>query len=1151
MNSFRKLLCANRGEISIRVFRAATELGLRTVAIYSHEDRVHLHRYKADESYLVGEGLAPVAAYLSIDDIIRIATENDVDAIHPGYGFLSERADFAERCAEAGITFVGPSATVLDQLGDKISARQIAMSCGVPVVPGTKDPVADLNEVESFVDTHGLPVLLKAAMGGGGRGMRVVRERGELAGAFESARQEATSAFGDGTMFVERYLDRPRHIEVQIIGDQHGNLAHLFERDCSVQRRHQKLVEMAPAVNLPDSIRNAMLEDALTLGRSVGYTNAGTVEFLVDAQGQHFFIEVNPRIQVEHTVTEQVTGVDLVQAQILIAQGATLAEIGIDQNFVGPRGFSIQCRITTENPMQGFAPDTGTIEVYRSGSGMGIRVDGGSGYPGARISPYYDPLLAKVIASGRDFEGTVRKLRRALNEFRVRGVKTNLPFLMNVLDHPRFLNGELDTNFVDQTPVLFTFPRRRNRAQKLLRYLGDVVVNGSTIAGAVEASRPDQIPAAPRLKVLARDSDGALPLGWRNILKDQGPEAFARAVRTHPKVLMTDTTWRDAHQSLLATRVRTCDLVGVAEATASRLAPLFSLEMWGGATFDVAYRFLHECPWKRLSLLREKVPNIPFQMLLRGSNAVGYTSYPDNVVRRFIELACREGIDVFRVFDSLNDLENLKFACDVVGEAGGVVEASICYTGDVSDPKRTAYPLDYYLELTRQLVERGTHVLAVKDMAGLLKPRAATLLLGALRREFPDLPIHLHTHDTSGNGVATLIAASEADVDVVDLALPSMSGLTSQPSAGAFVAALSGGVPTTDLEWSDLEDLDAYWEHVRQYYVPFESGLKSGSADVYQHEMPGGQYTNLKFQSQALGLADRWPAIKTAYASANQLLGDLVKVTPSSKVVGDLAQFMVQNELTEASLLERAETLSFPESVVDFMRGGLGQPRHGFPEPLRSRVLKGAKPYEGRPGASLPPFDFDACAEDLSSRFDVRLDDTDVVSAALYPKVFEDYIRQHEQYSDLAVLPTRNFLHGMESGEEIAVEIEHGKTLIIKLQTVGELNDRGQRPVYFELNGQPRTIVVPDRSVGATEGAHERAVVGELGSIGAPMPGEVTEVRVSEGEEVAANAPLAVLSAMKMETVVTAPAGGKVTRVVARVGQTLVAGDLLVEIELE
>lgn len=1147
MPPIRKLLCANRGEIAIRVFRAATELGIRTVAIYSHEDRVHLHRYKADESFLVGEGLTPVGAYLSIDEIIGIALDNQVDAIHPGYGFLSERAQFAERCLEAGIVFVGPSPTVLRRLGDKVSARRIAMECGVPVVPGTPDPVEDLATVEAFAQQHGLPVLLKAAHGGGGRGMRVVREREQLAGAFEGARQEAQKAFGDGTLFVERYLDRPRHIEVQIIGDRHGHLAHLFERDCSVQRRHQKLVEMAPAVNLAPEVRARMLEDALTLGRHVSYENAGTVEFLVDGDGRHYFIEVNPRIQVEHTVTEQVTGIDLVQSQILIAQGKSLEEIGIDQDLVGPRGHSIQCRITTEDPNQSFAPDTGTIEVYRSGSGMGIRIDGGSGYPGARISPYYDPLLAKVIASDRDFAGAVRKLDRALSEFRVRGVKTNIPFLLNVLQHSRFHAGEIDTHFVDQTPELFVFPRRRNRAQKLLRYIGDVVVNGPSIVGAQPTLRTGPVADAPKLTRRTPE----LPRGWRDLLLEDGPDAFARAVRRHPRVLITDTTWRDAHQSLLATRVRMCDLLNVADATADRLAAAYSLEMWGGATFDVAMRFLHECPWKRLALLREKVPNVPFQMLLRGANAVGYTSYPDNVVRRFIELAHREGIDVFRVFDSLNDLDNLRFACDVVREVGGVVEATVCYTGDVSDPRRTKYDLDYYLDLTRRLVERGTHVLAIKDMAGLLKPRAATLLIGALRREFPDLPLHLHTHDTAGNGVATLLAASAAGVDVVDLALPSMSGVTSQPSAGAFVCALDGGDPTTDLHWTDLEELDAYWEQVRQYYAPFESGLKSGSADVYEHEMPGGQYTNLKFQAQALGLSDRWPAIKKAYAAANRLLGDLVKVTPSSKVVGDLAQFMVQNDLTEDDVVERAEDLSFPESVVDFMRGGLGRPHGGFPEPLRSHILRGTPPYEGRPGASLPDFDFRALGRDLSARFELPLADTELVSAALYPKVFEDYLRQRDLFSDLAVLPTRCFLSGLEPGEEIAVEIEHGKTLIIKLETVGELTERGERPVFFELNGQPRTLLVPDQKLRAGEHVNERADSTEPGSVGAPMPGEVTEVRVEEGDEVARQAPLAVLSAMKMETVVSSPVAGRVRRVVARVGQTLAAGDLLVEIDTE
>ncbi len=1125
------------------MFRAATELGLRTVAIYSHEDRVHLHRYKADESYLVGEERGPVEAYLGIDEIVSIALENGVDAIHPGYGFLSERADFAERCRDAGIAFVGPSPEVLNQLGDKISARRIAESAGVPVVPGTRDPVATLDEVRTFAAEHGYPLLLKASMGGGGRGMRVVREPDQLATAFDEATHEAAAAFGDGTLFVERYLDRPRHIEIQILGDTHGNVVHLFERDCSVQRRHQKLIEMAPAVSLDPTVRQAMFDDALSIARSVNYTNAGTVEFLVDKMGDHYFIEVNPRIQVEHTVTEQVTGIDLVQAQLRVSMGDTLDEIGVDQDTISPRGFAIQCRVTTEDPEKNFAPDTGRIEVYRTGSGMGIRLDGGSGYAGAEISPHYDPLLVKVTGSGREFGATRAKLDRALSEFRIRGVKTNIPFLLNVLRHPRFHAGDVDTTFVDNTSALFVFPRRRNRAQKLLRFLGELAVNGPMVVGAQLATPSREVP--PTL-VPARELSGD---GWRGVLQREGPEGYAAAVRAHRGLLLMDTTWRDAHQSLLATRVRTRDLLAAAPATAVALESAYSLEMWGGATFDVAMRFLRECPWARLESLRELVPNVPFQMLLRGANAVGYTSYPDNVVREFIHASCRHGMDVFRVFDSLNDIENMKVAIDAVGEAGGVIEGTVCYTGDVSDASRTKYTLDYYLKTVADLVDRGIHVLAVKDMAGLLKPAAARLLVSAIRTEFPNLPIHVHTHDTAGTGVASMLAAAESGADVVDAAIDSMAGLTSQPSMGAIVAALAGTELDTGIDLAELSPLDQYWECIRGIYSPFESGLKSGSADVYEHEMPGGQYTNLKFQAQALGLEGRWTSIKLAYAAANDLLGDVIKVTPSSKVVGDLAQFMVQNDLSGADVLEQAETLSFPTSVVDFMRGALGQPYGGFPEPFRRAVLKGQLPIEGRAGDSLPEFDFAALRKELARKHNMDLSETDLLSAALYPDVFDEYLARRETFSDISVLPTRAFLAPLDRGEEIAIDIERGKRLIVRLETVGELDARGMRPVFFELNGQPRTLFVRDRSIEDDAVTRERADPAVAGSIGAPMPGVVVEVSVAPGDSVVAQQSLVKLSAMKMETVIAAPVAGVVKRVLVVEKDSVEAGDLLLIID--
>ncbi|KIG17253.1 Pyruvate carboxylase [Enhygromyxa salina] len=1140
----RKLLCANRGEIAIRVFRAATELGIRTVAIFSREDRVHLHRYKADEAYLIGEGKSPVAAYLDIEGIVEVARQNQVDAIHPGYGFLSERADFARACEAAGIRFVGPSAEVIDVLGDKTRARALAIEAGVPVVPGSDGPVADVEAARAFVDAHGLPVMIKAAMGGGGRGMRVVRTIDQLDSAFERARSEAESAFGDGTMFIERYVERPRHIEVQILADATGEVIHLFERDCSVQRRHQKVVEVAPAVHLDESVRAALTKDAVTLARATGYRNAGTVEFLVDGEGRHYFIEVNPRIQVEHTVTEQVTLVDLVQAQIRIAGGATLSELGLEQGNISTRGFAIQCRVTTEDPLNGFQPDTGRIEAYRSAAGMGIRIDGGAGYAGAQVSPHYDSLLAKVTAHADSFDSATAKLHRALAEFRIRGVKTNIQFLHNVLRHPTFSSGQARTDFIDTTPELFTFPRRRNRAQRALRFLGEVAVNGPTVAPASSAAPgPD-----PVLPAALTSGLGDPPEGWRRILLEQGPKAYAKSVREHRGLLLMDTTWRDAHQSLLATRVRTRELAAVAPATAHVLNRFFSLEMWGGATFDVALRFLRECPWDRLERLRALVPNIPFQMLLRGANAVGYTNYPDNVVHRFVQLAQRRGVDVFRIFDCLNYVPNLELGIDAVGTAGGVIEAAICYTGDVSDPNRTKYSLQYYVDLAGQLQDRGVHVLGIKDMAGLLKPGAARMLITALRRAFPYLPIHVHTHDTASTGVASMLACSEAGADVVDVALDAMAGLTSQPSMGAIVAALTGTDRDTGLALADIQPLNSYWEQVRGLYAPFESGLRSGSADVYMHEMPGGQYTNLQFQARSLGLASRWEAIKRAYAAANRLLGDIIKVTPSSKVVGDLAQFMVQNDLDEALVRERAETLSFPRSVVEYFQGYLGVPHGGFPEPLRTQVVRDAPMIEGRPGASLPALDLDGLRGELTAKWGAHVRDVDVVSAALYPKVFDEYMTFRRDYSDVSLLPTRNFIAPMRLGEETSFEIERGKLLIVKLTAIGDVRADGQREVFFELNGQSRSMLVRDASVEQDTVTRERAELEDAGSVGAPMPGVVIELRVSAGDEVAAGDALVVLSAMKMETVVAAPISGVVRRVAVGVDDALLVGDLLVEI---
>ena len=1139
-----KLLCANRGEIAIRVFRAATELGIRTVAIYSHEDRVHLHRYKADEAYMLGRDFSPVGAYLAIDRIVEVAKDAGVDGIHPGYGFLSENARFAQACEDAGIAFVGPSPSVLRALGDKTAARTLAEKAGVVTVPGTDGPVATIEEAEAFAQEAGYPLIVKAAMGGGGRGMRVVRAASELEEAFSRAASEALSAFGDGTVFIERFVEHPRHIEVQILGDAAGDVLHLYERDCSVQRRHQKLVEMAPALNLAPALRKTLCDDAVKLAKAVGYRNAGTIEFLVDRDGKHYFIEANPRIQVEHTVTEEVTSIDLVQAQIQIAGGATFGDLGLAQDAIETRGVAIQCRVTTENPREGFQPDTGRIEVFRSGGGMGIRLDGGSGYAGARVSPDYDSLLVKVTARAASFDGAVDKLHRALAEFRVRGVTTNIPFLHNVLTHPRFLAGDIDTSFVDDTPELFVFPHRRNRAQRLLHLLADVAVNGPTVPGMTGA-KPSRIepivPAVPKGE--------PPPQGWRDILEHRGPAELAKAVRQHRGLLVTDTTWRDAHQSLLMTRVRTRDLLEIAPATARLMPSLFSLEMWGGATFDVALRFLRECPWDRLDQLRELVPNIPFQMLLRGANAVGYTSYPDNVVVDFARMAKDHGIDVFRIFDSLNYIENMRLGIDAVGEAGGVIEASICYTGDVSDASKKKYSLQYYVDFAGQLVERGIHILNIKDMAGLLKPRAATMLVGALRRAFPDVPIHVHTHDTAGTGVASMLACAEADADIVDLALPAMAGLTSQPTMSAVVGAVRGTQRDTSLEPDAIQELDTYWEGTRLLYAPFETGLTGYAPDLYEHEIPGGQYTNLRFQATALGLADRWASIKRAYAQANRILGDLIKVTPSSKVVGDLAQFMVQNDLGEKDVLEQADTLSFPSSVVDFLEGRLGQPYGGFPEPLRTQVLRGRTPIEGRPGVTLEPLDFAALRAELEAEHaNVLIREVDVMSAALYPQVFRDYRTHRSEHSDISVLPTRAFLAPLEIGEELAVDIEMGKSLVIVLTAIGELDPKGTRAVYFELNGQPRQVHVRDKAATSVVAERERAT-GLPGSIGAPMLGSVVDVKVAAGASVKKGDPLVVLSAMKMETVVASPLAGTVARVPVKKGDTLAAGDLLVEIE--
>jgi len=1141
----KSILVANRGEIAIRVFRACTEMGIRSVGIYSEQDVRHIHRVKADEAYVVGKGLSPVAAYLDIPSIINIAQEHDVDAIHPGYGFLSERSDFAEACVKAGIRFVGPKASVMAKMGDKVAARQSAIAAGLPIIPGTDKAVTTAEEAHEFVAKHGAPVIFKAAFGGGGRGMRIVNHLSECKDQFERAVSEAEKAFGNGSMFIEKYVTNPRHIEVQVMGDQGGNIIHFFDRDCSVQRRYQKVVEIAPALNLDPVLRQKILDDAVKLCKSVGYSNAGTVEFLVDQDtGKHYFMEVNARLQVEHTVTEEVTGVDLVQTQIKIAEGQLLKDLGLSQEEIGTHGSAIQCRVTTEDPAKGFQPDTGRIEVYRSGQGMGIRLDG-IAFTGAEISPDYDSLLVKIIAKGMSFESAASKLRRALTEFRIRGVKTNIPFILNVLGHPQFLNETVSTRFIDENPQLFDFQPSQNRASKLLKYLGNVVVNGPSTP-LVTDILPSKLKVVPPKSPLSRP-----PFGLRDVLKTEGPEGFAKAVRRNRGAMITDTTFRDAHQSLLATRVRTHDLLQISPFVAHSFNNLYSLENWGGATFDVCMRFLHECPWERLQEMRSLIPNIPFQMLLRGSNGVGYTSYPDNVLFKFCDLAVEAGMDVFRVFDSLNYLPNLLVGMDAAGHAGGVVEAAISYTGDISDPTKTKYTLTYYLDLADELIRSGAHVLCIKDMAGLLKPRAATILVDAIRQKHPHIPIHIHTHDTSGAGIASMINCAEAGADVIDLAVDSMSGMTSQPSMGAFVASVQGTELDTGFDLATISKYSSYWEQTRTFYGPFEctKTMRSGNADVYLHEIPGGQYTNLQFQSYSLGLGDQFEAVKAKYKEANLLLGDIVKVTPSSKIVGDLAQFMVQNGLDFNDVKKNAGSLSFPTSVVEFMQGMIGQPYGGFPEPLRSEILKDLPVVEGRPGETMQPLDFDSLKQDLSTKFE-QITDYDVMSAAMYPHVAKEFFKFREQCGPVSKLSTRHFLVGPDMGEEFEVPLEKGKLLTIKTLTPGiQVTGECMREVNFELNGHKRTVMVKDENASYCHTKRIKASASVDGHIGAPMKGEVVVVKVVPGDVVEAGEVVAVISAMKMEMSVQSQVSGTVRATHVEVGDKIDAEDLLIEIE--
>ncbi|KAH7027536.1 pyruvate carboxylase [Microdochium trichocladiopsis] len=1148
-----KILVANRGEIPIRIFRTAHELSLHTIAVFSHEDRLSMHRQKADEAYMIGKRgqYTPVGAYLAGDEIIKIAVEHGAQMIHPGYGFLSENAGFARNVEKAGLIFIGPSPDVIDSLGDKVSARKLAIAAGVPVVPGTEGAVESFEAVKAFTDEYGFPIIIKAAYGGGGRGMRVVREQSSLKEHFERATSEAKTAFGNGTVFVERFLDKPKHIEVQLLGDNHGNIVHLYERDCSVQRRHQKVVEIAPAKDLPVETRDAILADAVKLAKSVNYRNAGTAEFLVDQQNRYYFIEINPRIQVEHTITEEITGIDIVAAQIQIAAGATLEQLGLTQDRISTRGFAIQCRITTEDPAKQFQPDTGKIEVYRSAGGNGVRLDGGNGFAGAVITPYYDSMLVKCTCHGSTYEIARRKVLRALIEFRVRGVKTNIPFLGSLLTHPTFIDGNCWTTFIDDTPQLFDLIGSQNRAQKLLAYLGDVAVNGSSIKGQV---------GEPKFKgdfILPELLDGAgnkidtsepCTKGWRQIFLDQGPKAFAKAVRQNKGCLLMDTTWRDAHQSLLATRVRTVDLLGIAKETSHALSNLYSLECWGGATFDVAMRFLYEDPWDRLRKMRKLVPNIPFQMLLRGANGVAYASLPDNAIDHFVKQAKDNGVDIFRVFDALNDIDQLEVGIKAVQKAGGICEGTVCYSGDSNLNPKKKYNLEYYLSLVEKLVALDIDVLGIKDMAGVLKPHAATLLIGSIREKYPDLPIHVHTHDSAGTGVASMVACAKAGADAVDAATDSLSGMTSQPSINAIIASLEGSDLDPGLNPAHVRALDSYWQQLRLLYSPFEAHLPGPDPEVYEHEIPGGQLTNMMFQAQQLGLGTQWAETKKAYEHANDLLGDIVKVTPTSKVVGDLAQFMVSNKLSAQDVVDRAEELDFPGSVLEFLEGMMGQPYGGFPEPLRSKALRNRRKFEKRPGLYLDPVDFKKVRSELTQKWG-RISECDLASHLMYPKVFDDYKKFVQKYGDLSVLPTKYFLSAPKIDEEFHVELEKGKTLILKLLAVGPLSEStGQRDVFFEMNGEMRQVTVDDNKASVENISRPKADASDSSQVGAPMAGVLVELRVQEGSEVKKGDPLAVLSAMKMEMVISAPHNGKVSGLQVKEGDSVDGSDLVCKI---
>jgi pyruvate carboxylase len=1145
MAEFKKILIANRGEIAIRIMRAVNELGRNTVAVFAEEDKFGLHRFKADEAYKIGEGMGPVEAYLSIPELIRVAKMSGADAVHPGYGLLSENPEFVDACEAAGLTFVGPTADTMRMLGDKASARKVAMKADVPVVPATEVLPDDMEEVRKMAAEVGYPLMLKASWGGGGRGMRPIYSEGELEQKVLEGRREAVAAFGNGEGYLERLVTSARHVEVQILGDSIGNIFHLWERDCSVQRRNQKVVERAPAPYLSEEQRLELCELGIRICRAANYECAGTVEFLMDMNtSEFFFIEVNPRVQVEHTVTEQVTGIDIVRSQILIAEGKDLMEAtGFDsQDEIKLNGHAMQCRITTEDPQNNFIPDYGRITAYRAATGMGVRLDGGTAYEGAIITRFYDSLLEKITVWARTPEATIARMDRALREFRIRGVSTNIAFVENLLRHPKFLDGTYSTTFIDTTPELFEFKKRRDRATKLLNYIADITVNGHP--DVVNRPAPT-VAAAPKPPLVTFDTP---PAGAKNLLETSGAKAVADWMLDQKKLLITDTTMRDGHQSLLATRMRSRDMIKVAGAYAHKLPELFSVECWGGATFDVAYRYLQECPWQRLRDLRTEMPNLLTQMLLRASNGVGYTNYPDNVVIKFVQQAAESGVDVFRVFDSLNWVENMRVAMDAVVETGAICEGTICYTGDILDPDRAKYSLNYYVQMGNDLKNAGAHILGLKDMAGLLKPAAARVLVQALKSEV-GLPIHFHTHDTSGISAATVLAAAEAGADAVDAAMDSFSGLTSQPNLGSIVEALRNTDRDTGLDINAIREISDYWEQVRGLYAGFETTMKSGASEVFLHEMPGGQFTNLKAQARSLKLEDRWPEVARTYADVNRMFGDIVKVTPSSKVVGDMALMMVTQNLTRKQVEDPAVDVSFPDSVIDMMKGNLGQPPGGWPSAFQKKVLKDEKAITTRPGASMAPTDLEATRKTLRKELEgYDVDDEDLCGYLMYPTVFLDYMGRHRIYGPVRTLPTKTFFYGMTPGEEIEADIDPGKRLIIALSAVGEADDKGDIRVFFELNGQPRSIRVKDRSVAATSVRRPVAEDGNPKHIAAPMPGVVAKVLVTEGQSVAVGDLLLTIEAMKMETGISADREGTIAKIHAPAGAQVDAKDLLIEL---